>query len=69
MSIQNFLSVAIKKAEIKKRVTLHSLLHSFAKVFLEQESPMSTMIYTHFTTKGFGQIKSPFNLWICNLFQ
>lgn len=71
-SIQEIMSAAVKKAGIKKKVTVHTLRHSFATHLLEQgtdlryiqsllghESSKTTEIYTHITTKGFDQIVSP----------
>lgn len=71
-SIQNILRMAIEKTSIKKRVTVHTLRHSFATHLLENgtdlryiqsllghESSKTTEVYTHITTKGFDQIKSP----------
>jgi integrase/recombinase XerD len=71
-SIQNILKMALSKTNIKKHITVHTLRHSFATHLLENgtdlryiqnllghESSKTTEIYTHITTKGFDQIKSP----------
>jgi site-specific recombinase XerD len=71
-SIHNILKVAVEKAGIKKRVTVHTLRHSFATHLLERgtdiryiqellghQSSRTTEIYTHMTQKGLGKIKSP----------
>lgn len=71
-SISAILSKAVKEAGIVKNVTVHTLRHSFATHLLERgtdlryiqsllghESPKTTQLYTHITTKGFDQIKSP----------
>jgi site-specific recombinase XerD len=71
-SAQIILKTAVKKAQIQKPVTLHTLRHSFAthllghgtdiryiQSLLGHDSPTTTQIYTHVTTKGFEQIKSP----------
>ncbi|MBU3663319.1 MAG: recombinase XerD [Bacteroidetes bacterium] len=71
-SVQQFMAVSVKAAGIKKRVSVHSLRHSFATHLLENgtdlryiqtllghESSKTTEIYTHVTTKGISQIINP----------
>jgi integrase/recombinase XerD len=71
-SVQAFFQEICKKVGIKKKVSVHTLRHSFATHLLENgtdlryiqallghESSKTTEIYTHVTTKGFDQIKSP----------
>ena len=71
-SIQANLKKSVDKVGIKKRITVHTLRHSFATHLLEagtdiryiqsllgHSSGKTTEIYTHITTKGFEQIKSP----------
>lgn len=71
-SIQSIMQASVKKAGIKKDVSVHTLRHSFAthllesgtdlryiQVLLGHESSKTTEIYTHITTKGFDQIVNP----------
>lgn len=63
----------VNKCGIRKKVTLHTLRHSYATHLLEDgtdiryiqellghNSPKTTMIYTHVSTKNLQNIKSPF---------
>jgi len=71
-SLQSIMKAATQKAGIQKHTTMHTLRHTFATHSLENgvdlryiqsmlghESSKTTEIYTHITTKGFDQIKSP----------
>ena len=71
-SIQKIISNASKKAGIKKKVTPHTLRHSFATHLLENGTDIryisdllghastdTTMIYTHVSNNNLKRIKSP----------
>ncbi|NMM48452.1 site-specific tyrosine recombinase/integron integrase [Marinigracilibium pacificum] len=71
-SARSIFNRAKKVARIRKPVTLHSLRHSFATHLLERgtnlryiqsllghSSSKTTEIYTHITSKGMDEIKSP----------
>lgn len=79
-SVRSFLKLACKSAQITKRVTPHTLRHSYATHLLEngidiryiQEllghaKPETTMIYTHVSKKDLLQIKSPLDMALKSL--
>lgn len=72
-SITNIFQAAVKKAGISKRVTVHTLRHSYATHLLEENLPLpviqkmlghksskTTEIYTHITDKSMNNVKLPF---------
>ncbi len=73
-SARAVLKQALKKTKITKKVTLHTLRHSYATHLLESgtdiryiqellghNSPKTTMIYTHVSNNSLRNIKSPFD--------
>jgi len=71
-SVQKIFRAALGTTKIHKKVTVHTLRHSFAthllesgvdlryiQNFLGHESTRTTQIYTHITKKGIEKIKSP----------
>lgn len=74
-SAQVVLQQAAVKAGINKRISLHTLRHSFATHLLEggtdlryiqdllgHSSPKTTMIYTHVSSTSLKNIKNPFDV-------
>jgi site-specific recombinase XerD len=73
-SAQKVLQKALSKTDIRKKVTLHTLRHSFATHLLENgtdlryiqallghANPKTTMIYTHVSEASVRKIKNPFD--------
>jgi len=67
-SIRQIFYLTVKAAGILKKVSVHTLRHSFATHLLEagyiqsllgHQGSKTTETYTHITTKGFDQIKNP----------
>ncbi|PTX43423.1 site-specific recombinase XerD [Christiangramia gaetbulicola] len=76
-AVRSFLKDSCRRARIKKRVTPHTLRHSYATHMLENgidlryiqellghSRPETTMIYTHVTQKDLSRIKSPLDVSI-----
>ena len=79
-SVRSFLKKSCRAAGINKKVTPHTLRHSYATHLLEQgtdiryiqellghSKPETTMIYTHVTKKSLRDIKSPLDTSLNNL--
>lgn len=75
-SIQQMFTNAASRAGIQKRVSVHSLRHSFATHLLESgvdiryiqellghESSKTTEIYTHVSSRELSKIESPLDRW------
>lgn len=73
-SIQNVLRKALDKCGITKKITVHSLRHSFATHLIEQGTDIriiqeilghkdirTTQIYTHISSANISKIKNPFD--------
>lgn len=79
-SVRSFLKKSCKKAGINKKVTPHTLRHSYATHLLENgidlryiqellghSKPETTMIYTHVSKKDLLKIESPLDLVVKKL--
>jgi len=73
-SIQSVLKNALNKSKIKKKITVHSLRHSYATHLLEQGTDISliqkilghkdiktTLLYTQISSSQLSKIKNPFD--------
>jgi site-specific recombinase XerD len=73
-NIQKIVKLATKKAGINKKITPHTMRHSFATHLLEAGTDIrfiqellghsnlnTTQIYTHVSTEEIKKIKSPFD--------
>jgi len=73
-SLEKILKDALRKVQIRKKVTLHWLRHSYATHLMEagtelrfiqellgHKSSKTTEIYTHVSTQSLKKIRSPFD--------
>ncbi|MFZ7104664.1 MAG: site-specific tyrosine recombinase/integron integrase [Peptococcaceae bacterium] len=79
-TVQRIFENALFKSGVSKKVSVHSLRHSFATHLLEggtdlryiqellgHKSSKTTEIYTHVSEKDFGRIQSPLDRFVNNL--